>query len=538
MNLQIQCPECSRRFTIHEDLVGRTVECGSCQARFPVKKEMVIHQKNKFYPGEQKGKRDDFFNRLGRQPSGSAVKAASRAVSESHVPKVDSIMPASPAQNMAAGAGFGMLLLYGMLFLLGTSQNGIFQDVDMVKRVILASFVSLLSLILVVHGAKNWRFQATMLALVLVASLAGVTWIRPVSVTPTVNTVTPNQPQINQPSRRPVEILSDVELKSKVGYEAVDRRLRSLEDRFGAAAPNYLVAIFVEKLKPGQYFKLQKYLTRAFKIPASEGINRYERGLDKRDVLMVISGFQIDFNEAVRICDPKLGQARTYPEMRLIELKLSALYDVDFEKAPVMNLGKPGERAYFSKNYKALSALNPDQVKVAVKNLANIPDDMELEYQEKVVVEFMRLLDTETDQEVLDDLGKGFRRWGKNDQSALTKVADKVAAWIKAEADVPSDHLEFLIENKAPRALAFVDQLWSDEPEFWNRQYTMMGALAEPRLVEHLNTSSLRLRKAAAAILGSIGGELSAEALAKQKDAFDAEFRIIAEGAIKAIEAR
>jgi predicted Zn finger-like uncharacterized protein len=537
MTLQIQCPKCSKRFTIHEDLVGKTVECGSCEHRFPVKKEMVIYQKPKVYPGEQKGRSDDFFNRLGRQPGGTVVRSASRVAPESHAPQVDAIMPASPARNMAAAAGFGMLLLYGMIFLVGTSQNGIFQDVDMVKRIILLSFVSVLSLAMVIYGAKNWRFQATMLALVLVASLAAANWIRPVLVTPTVDDRTPIISKDNQDSQWPV-VLSDAELKAKVGYEAVNRRLRLLEDEFGAAAPNHLVAIFVERLKPGQYFKLEQYLNRAFEIPAEEGINRYERGADKRDCLMLISGFQIDFEEAVRLCDPKLGRATTYPELRLIELKLSALHDVDLADDPETGLGKPGDLSYFAKKYKALSALNPDQVKNAVKNLSTIPDDIDLEYQEEIVVEFMRLLGTETDEKLLNDLGKAFRRWGKDNQAALTVVADKVATWIEDGGSVSSDYLEYLIENSEPRALAFVDELWSAEPEFWSRQYTLVGPVAEPRLIEHLESSPLRLRKAAAAILGSIGGEASATALAKQKDAADDEFRLIVERAIQAINAQ
>lgn len=534
MNLQIQCPKCGKRFTVHEDLSGKTVECGSCDHRFAVKQESITVEKAKVYPGEQKAKSDDdFFNRLARLPGGSSAQT----MPAPPTPKVDAIMPASPAGNIAVAAGFTLLIFYSVLFLVGTSPNGMFQDVGMIKRVILASFIGIVSLGLVVYGSKNWRFQATMLVLTLVVSLAAMTWIRPVLLTPTVNEDAPPLSPDSGVAVRPV-VLSEQELKIKVGYDAVERRLRMLGERFGPAAPNHLVAIFVEDLKPGQYFKLEQYFMRAFSIPPEEGINRYERGLDKRDSLMVISGFQIDFEEAVRLCDPRLGRAVTHPELRLIELKLSAMLDADPGDDSPATVGKPGERAFFSNNYKALSALNPDQVKTAVKNLAGVPPEVELEYQEQVVVEFMRLMGSETDEELLNDLAKGFRRWAAGNQAALPVVADKVAAWISAKEKVPSEYLEYLIENKEPRALVFVDELWSAEPEFWSSQYALIGPVAQPRLIEHLESSPPRLRKSAAALLGTVGNDLALPVLEKYKSVSDEELRIIVERAIASIKAR
>lgn len=538
MNLQIQCPKCGKRFMVHEDLSGKTVECGSCDHRFAVKSGSITVEKAKVYPGEHKGKgNDDFFNRLGRQPGAGPLHAKARAMPAVPSPKVDAIMPTSPARNIAAAAGFGLLIFYSLFFFLGTAPNGIFQDVEMTKRTILASFIGVVSLGLVIYGAKNWRFQATLLALVLVASLAALTGTRPVFFTPTVNEDAPVFSQDSEEPERPV-VLSDMELKTKVGYDAVERRLRLLGERFGPAAQNHLVAIFVEDLKPGQYFKLEQYFMRAFSIPPEEGINRYERGLDKRDSLMVISGFPIDFDEAVRLCDPRLGRAVTHPELRLIELKLSALLDAGPDDDPVATGEKPGDRAFFSNNYRALSALSPDQVKTAVKNLAGVAAEVELEYQEQVVVEFMRLLGSETDEELRHDLAKGFRRWASGNQAALAVVADKVAAWIADKEKVPAEYLEYLIENKMPRALAFVDELWSAEPEFWSSQYALIGPVAEPRLIEHLDSSPMRLRKAAATLLGSVGSTLALPTLAKYQDATDEELRIIVARAITAIEAR
>jgi len=531
MNLQIQCPKCSKRFTIHEDLSGKTVECGSCDHRFPVKPESIIVEKAKIYPGEHKG--DDFLNRLGRQPGQKRSKAS--ISSAAPVPQVDAIMPASPARNIAVAVGMGVMILYGVLFLAGTTKGGFFEDMEMAGRVVLTSFVSVVGFAMVVYGAKTWRFLATTLALVVVASLAAMTLLRPVRVTPEVSDVLVVP---KEPTAEPVDEESDESsIRRKVGYPAVERKIRELGERFGPAAREHLVAIFIEDLKPGQFFYLETYFKRAFGIPLEEAVNRYKRN-GEQDSLIVISGFPIDFDEAVRLCDPRLGRATTYPQLRLITLKLSAIHSSRVSDDMMKILSDPGSRAFFSLNLRELGALDPERAKNAVRNLSTVPDEIALKYQDEIVTEFMQLLGAENDEVLLSDLARAFRRWGRENQAALVVVAQKVGNWLEAGTKVQPGFLEYLIENKEPKALVYVDELWSKEPELWSGQYKMMGAVAEPRLIEHLEGSSLRRRQAAASILGAIGTELSLPILKKYKDVSDEELKINVEKAIKDIESR
>ena len=70
MNLQILCPACSRSFRVHEDLTGKTVECGACDHRFEVGPGAIMAEKSRIYPGEH---HDVLLDRLSPTPVGETA---------------------------------------------------------------------------------------------------------------------------------------------------------------------------------------------------------------------------------------------------------------------------------------------------------------------------------------------------------------------------------------------------------------------------------------------------------------------------------
>jgi hypothetical protein len=326
-------------------------------------------------------------------------------------------------------------------------------------------------------------------------------------------------------------------ITERVGYAAVERQLQELEKEFGANADQYLIAIFIEDLGRAQFFDLERYFQRAFSIPPDEAVNRYKRN-QNRDSLLVISGFQIDFDEAVRACDPRLGRATTYPELRLIDLKLSAIHASEVGEDLRQKLSDPRHRSFYAMNLKELGNINQDRVKDAVRNLAMVPEDLELRYQDEILVEFMRLLGSEKDPDLLEGLAKGFRRWARNNPASLAVVAQKVDQWLQDGVAFAPGFIAYLIENGEPKGLAFVDQLWSAEPESWSKQYTMGGQAAEPLLLEHLEKSPINLKISAIKILSAIGTERALPVLESYRGNPSEELRILVDRAIKAIKAR
>lgn len=528
MNLQIQCPKCSKRFTVHEDLTGKTVECGACDHRFPVRSESIIVERSKFYPGEHKS--EDFLSRLGKK-SGEGEEAIPE--SSAPTPQVDAIMPASAGQNIAAATGAVFLVLYGLIFFLGTSKGGMFQDVLMEKRMILGGFVGLLSVGLILFGAKNWRKRAVLFSIVLLAGLFALIFIRPVHTTPVVDDIS----DLGHDKEEEDESLTEDDIKSKVGYAAIERKFEAMTERFDSDGSEYVVGIFIEGLSGAQFVEVENYLKDVLAIPPTEGVNLYKRNRE-RDSLVVVSGFKLDFDTVVRHCEPRLGRATSYPDLRLIDLKLSAsLFSKPSDDLQKILTDKT-HPAYFSANLDELRSLTPARVQSAVARLSTVVD-VELRHEEPIIKEFLDILVTKNNPVLLSDVGKALRIWAAGNTACIDTVSRKVGKLLEDEdAIVPSSLIDYLVENEAEQAPLFVDRLWSLDPEKWVNQFAKLGPVIEPRIIFHLNDSPPRLKKAAAILLEKIGTDKAIPTLEKFKTSTDEELKILVERAIEAIKAR
>lgn len=539
MNLKIQCPKCSKKFAVHEDLTGKTVECGACDHRFAVKEESIIAERSKVYPGEHNKRDDDFLSRLGRDPVASSAVAQGGLSPAGPNPKVDAIMPASAGQNIAVGASVSFILLYALIFFIGTSDGGIFQDVGRIQRYVLGGFVVLITGGLMLFGAKNWRARAFFLALLLGGALFALILVSPVHLTPQAAQIPDSRPDQEEPSvPDEADVARDLrELKTRVGYQAIERQLRELEEEFGDAAPRHLVGIFIEDLASSQFHNLEKYFQIELKIPPEEAVSRYPRN-GERDSLIVVSGFKLDMDAVVRICDPRLGRATTYPELRLIDLKLSALLESKLTDDLRNKLSNPEHPAFFKENLNELRALDPLRRKNAVRELAKIPSTVELRYGEEIIAELIRLTRNETDLQLLSDMGRALSIWAKDNSVAVDVVTEKVEKGITSRIDIPASCIDFLVNANGERAPELIDTLWSKDPEVWSSQYIALGVPAEKKMIVHLEGPSTRLRKGAAFVLASIGTDRALPSLSKYQNATDNELKILVERAVAAINGR
>jgi len=94
----------------------------------------------------------------------------------------------------------------------------------------------------------------------------------------------------------------------------------------------------------------------------------------------------MDFDTVVRHCDPRLGYATTYPEYRLIDLKLSSTLFTMPSGDQLIKLTNPEHPAFFSKNLDELKALDPIRVGDAVSRLANIRVDIPRLHGDKILI--------------------------------------------------------------------------------------------------------------------------------------------------------
>jgi DNA-directed RNA polymerase subunit RPC12/RpoP len=532
MNLQIECPKCSKRFTANDDLVGKTVECGSCDHRFLVKEESFFIERSKVYPGENVKRDDDFLSRLGRDRSASESDRKEKSMVGGGQPRVDAIMPAGAGQNIAVGAGISFLFLYAFIFAVGTSDGGIFQDMEKNARYVLGGFVCLVAGGLMLFGAKNWRGRAFLLLLTFGGGLFALIFVRPIHLTPKAVLDPAPELGLNESEPDPIALI-----REETGYYVIEDRLESLKGKFGGLASQHLVGIFIKDLASSQFHNIENYLKIELKIPPTEAISRYSRNNDKGS-LIVISGFPIDFDLVVKICDPRLGRVKTYPKLRLIDLELSALHDSKVTDDLRNKLSNPQNPSYFKENLNELRALDPLRRKDAVRELAGVPENVERRYGEEIIAEFIRLIRNETDAQLLSDLGRALLIWATDNSVAVDIVSEKVEQMIRTDSTVPASFIDFLVKANGEKAPLLIDTLWSSKPEVWTAQYIALGVAAEERMIFHLNGPSIRITKAAASVLASIGTERALQPLAKHQSSTDSELKALVERAIAAINGR
>lgn len=529
MDYQITCPKCTKRFSVAQDITGKTVECGQCDHRFKVTEEDITSIRERVYPGQHRG--DDFLNRIGKAQLGQAP--AQKAVA---APKVEAIMPSSFGQKMALGLGLSTLILFILIFFFGTEKDGMFEGVPLIKRYILGAFITLIFGGLTIFGAKNWAIKATFLVLLLSGGIFALITLREVHFAPEIGTADLPQNQSTEPTSAPV--LDSAQIQTKVGYFGMERKIDELIAQNGdiVNAQKLVTGLFIESLATTEFHEIEDHLRDSLDLPVTVGISRYKRQGD-RDSLIVISDHPINFERFARLA-ADLGTITTYPELRLISLEKSP--DL-FTKPSVANakfMNDPNHVSFPTLNLQELSVLNRNRVETAITRLATYPAGNELRYEGEITTELLRHLDTKHDSIVDQDLGQALIIWGKGNSTAIEKVTAKVKNRLNNDTPISASWIDYLIQNKVEIAPVYLDQLWAKEPEKWASLYTTVDSSAQNRLLFHLETAPMNLKTSAVRILHKIGTSKALSGLAVAAKSPDSELKILAQRAIEAIKAR
>ena len=158
--MRIQCPECSQRFDVTEEFLGKTVECGSCDNRFKVSEEEVVKDKKKFYPGEKK---DTHLERFGRNsPEATNVEFPQVSYAQNVDPQL--VGPPRPRRTVSMVCGLALVFLIIVVFLLAGGKEGALRDMETLNRFILCGFASLLGGGLIIYGTAHNRKMGFMMA--------------------------------------------------------------------------------------------------------------------------------------------------------------------------------------------------------------------------------------------------------------------------------------------------------------------------------------------------------------------------------------
>ena len=185
--MRIKCPECSQKFDITEDFLGKTVECGSCDSRFKVSDEHIIQDKEKFYPGEKRNKALDAF---GKATAAVNVPVAFKQASYQPDVSAESVGPPRPRRTLAAIFGAAVLIAVIVIFLLAGGKEGRLRDMETVNRFIFVGFSALIGGGLLFYGTAKSKKLGWLVGLVLCSAVLSLPVIFPAN--PTSTTVIDN----------------------------------------------------------------------------------------------------------------------------------------------------------------------------------------------------------------------------------------------------------------------------------------------------------------------------------------------------------
>ena len=531
MNLKIECPACSRQFQVSEDLSGKTVECGACDKRFRVEDQVIVKEKKRIYPGENK---DALLDRLGRSPVKSAQPVNFQQANYVQNSKPEGAVPPKAGYSIAAGFGIVLILIYAFIFFTGTAASAtMYADVSMLQRFVLAAFVGLLGFGLIVFGARNWRRSGIFLGLLLSGGLLALVATREVRLTPSLE---------SDFSAEDASETAAVPAKNSAADMASELRLKPIEDALaaarnsGAAAPEKSVAgIYINDMRERHELPIMEFLRRQLAIPDSQTPVFFPRGDTAQ--LVLVEGLMVSYDEVYGAVS-RIGRAKSYPELHLIVVDLDPNTFSEPNRELFDKLIDPQNPVFFKSNLDELSQVGIDRVKKAITRLANVPEEIELLFRPEITDKLVELLENEPDKELRIELSRALKKWGQGNSAAAAKVLSKVDSWLNAKLEIPKDIVDFVVENKTDGAVELVDTLWQREPLVWRDQYQDLGPMAEERLLEYVKGTDENLKLEAIKILHHVGTSKSIPFLEKIEANGNQQFQIYVTNAIAAIRKR
>ena len=537
MNLKIKCPSCERQFNVHEDLTGKKVECGGCDHQFKIGPEVVVAEKEKFYPGEH---HDNLLDRLGKTPtytsSPSDVQFQTASYNKSH--SAESVMPATAGQNIALMAGLALFVFYALVYLVSTAgDKGMFTDMPIMKRYLLAGFVCAVATGMVFYGAKNWRWKSVLLSAALTAGILILVSIREVAVTP-VSKV--DDDFVVKPVVKEVD--AEKEQKNQLDEHFESMSLYPIDEAIEKAKAKGLLN--PEASVVGIYFKnynegLEEHITGYYRRKVGMGKDEAPLVLSRGDYecLMVLSGLDVDFDFIMTLTE-KIGTTKSYPERRLIESEIDGLLFADPGRDLLKRLIDPENPAFYKRNLIELEHVNFNRVKQAVERLRNVPETAEKKFTPEISKKLLELIRTENDKKFREMAAEALIKWGKGDEELVARASRLILQWNNMGKEIPVPLIDFVVQNGSQDIAEILDKLWVGDPLKWRTPYENLGSVAESMAIKHLSGESIATRREAIKVLGNIGGRQALNALLKMDTSRDSELHIYGTNAIKSIQER
>ena len=527
MSLRIQCPSCDRQFKVSEDLKGRTVECGACEHRFKLDDEVVVQKRDKFYPGEQAKKG---LGRYGSAPSAADASAPVKfqVADYNQTSDVANVTPMSPQEWFSTMMGGCILVSSILIGIWGAEPGGLLQDMEVLRRAVLAGFMVFVAVFLIAYGCGHRRKKGLMLGLPLATAAISLALFMPVHRTlPEDGNYDPEKEK-KEAVVDPTELRkSNDKVKELIRFATVERAIAAHKDDPGDPA-DYVSVIWVPVMEERYKFQILRYLQR--KTASHDRPGFYPRG---DGAIFVIDGPKITIAEVVKLAQRFGRVVEVYHDIRVVEVAFEDERMGNTSETTLTELTNIQHPAFYDRNRRELKHIDLERVKGAVRRLSTVePTRFRVEISRLM----LGLLDEEDDAELREVICKALQTWAGEDGEADAVVAMVARRMQKREERIPRSMMEFLVQRKSPEAVAILEPLWVAKPIDWEPLMVGIGLAAEDAMLRHLNGDERGLQQSAIRILKRIGTERCLGPLKALGDNVDDETKLLLKEVIESIE--
>ena len=508
--MRIKCPECSQKFDVTEEFLGKTVECGSCDHRFKVADDHVITEKQRFYPGE---KRDRSLDNFGKSAAEVAAPVTFQQAQYNPGVTSDQVGPPRPRRTLAAVVGVSILVLVIVLFLAAGGKEGSMRDMETAKRFIFVGFTVLIGGGLLFYGTTHMRKVGLLATFILCALVLSLPIIFPAN--PVSSTVIENPKELEKLVDNSVdEELAMKDYLFEIGYDPVRKAI-------AGGAEDTVVAIYLRNASKAARTKIAAYLYSATDKVSRE--TSYDRGSTELNGLILLVEQEKNIDEVALLCE-KFGRIEKISrEYRVVDVI------VDPMKMGVLDESKAldSENIDFQRqNIIGMQNIDPDVQIKAVKRLANSEPKA---LRTDVTKQMVKMLPTAS-KELKIELIRGLKVWSQPGDGA-EKAAYTAVQELHREGAVEKSGIDFLLMRKVDGVGVILIDLWKKNPVVWAETLQGLGKGAELLLIPILSEFNDTQIVAASDILGEVG---TSDSISYLKKAMGGEISATAKKSLQA----
>jgi len=484
-SLQIQCPKCQQLFSAGPEVMGKTVECGSCGQHFRVSAENIQTKNTRVYPGEKYKTGHRNFRSSGTIPE---QPVSFQTVHYNNNPRIEDVLPMNPRRKTAIAIAFTILIISSLLFTIGASS---ISDITTNNRFLLAAIISLIAFALLIYGARRIKI-AIFSGLVLIGVLCSSPLFFQHEAPPT------RQQEGPIPSQ-----LADIESvfkasalnKEDLGYGKV---LEAMNEE--GESKDSVIAYALYGYKDSDQDLLTRYLYEAFGQRDYPSFYK-ERYIENEEItLVVLRQVKLDsLSDAANIATPFGNIEKVHRDLRVIEVRVNP---TKIQGDPESHYMSENNSNFFEANYRELSHIDHERRINALTRLSKTTSHQKrADFVEKLI----EMLEDDQSDKDTGLIIQALNHWSFPEDNIQEEVFLAIEKLLASSGNIEINTMAYLIEQTVPGREQILSKVWAANPVQWQSAIVATGDLGRKAILLQFPELSAAQMISAASILRELG---------------------------------